>query len=239
VNDTSNSKEHSKDLLSDQVLEQSAIVANCQMNRERNLTGPNGYEKDLGFEPMDFLRDRSEAKGKVKWLDLCCGTGKALIEAAEVSDAEGLPVEIVGVDLVQMFHYSDSARLTLIQASLTNWEPEDQFDLITSVHGLHYIGDKLGLIARIRSWLTDTGRFVANFDVKSIKLPDGRSASRFAASDLRSAGFDYSFRKKLIQCDGRGERQVAFRYLGADDKAGPNYTGQPAVDSYERLSEPK
>ena len=25
---------------------------------------------------------------------------------------------------------------------------------------------------------------------------------------------------------------LPYRYLGADDQAGPNYTGQPAVDSY-------
>ena len=25
---------------------------------------------------------------------------------------------------------------------------------------------------------------------------------------------------------------MPYRYLGADDRAGPNYTGQPAVDSY-------
>ena len=28
---------------------------------------------------------------------------------------------------------------------------------------------------------------------------------------------------------------LPYRYLGADDRAGPNYTGQPAVDSYYEM----
>lgn len=233
------SHKDSRELVSDKALEQSAIVANCQMNRERNLTGSNGYEKDLGFIPIDFLRDRAEAHDKARWLDLCCGTGKALIQAAEICDSEELPIEIVGVDLVRMFLRSKSDRLQLIAASLTDWQPEDRYDLITSVHGLHYIGDKLGLITRASSWLKDDGKFVANFDVKSIKFRDGRSASRVVSPQLRRAGFDYSSQKKLIQCDGRNECSLAFSYLGANDEAGPNYTGQPAVDSYyERLTKP-
>ena len=41
------------------------------------------------------------------------------------------------------------------QASLATWRPERAYDLITCVHGLHYIGDKLGLVARAASWLAD------------------------------------------------------------------------------------
>ena len=85
------------DLLSDKSLEGSAIVANCRMNRERDLTGSNGYDNELDFDPLGFLIERSEQERAAKWLDLCCGTGKALIEAAEICDAEQLPIEIVGV----------------------------------------------------------------------------------------------------------------------------------------------
>jgi len=223
-------------LVADKVLEESSIVANCQMNRERNLSGSNGYDIELRFKPLEYLATTTRRLGKARWLDLCCGTGKALIESAKFVDSGELPIEIVGVDLAGLFLPSRSARLKLVQASLTNWRPESSFDLITCVHGLHYIGDKLDLFTRARSWLTKDGRFAANFDLKSIKLNDGRSPSRIVASALRSAGFDYSSRKKLIQCEGRHEYHFPFRYLGADDQAGPNYTGQPAVDSYyERL----
>ena len=42
-------------LLTDDMLERSAVVANCRMNRERDLLGSNGYDRELGFNPIDFL----------------------------------------------------------------------------------------------------------------------------------------------------------------------------------------
>jgi len=223
-------------LQSDDALENSPVVANCRMNRERNLHGPNGYDRDLRFDPLAFLKDAANRNGEANWLDLCCGTAKALAEAAEVIDAEGLPIQITGVDLAGLFVASDSASLTLHQAALSTWQPDCQFDLITCVHGLHYLGDKLGLIVHAAGWLKDAGHFVANLDMANIRLSNGQSSSRVVVSELRRAGFDYSSRHKLIKCDGMRECELPFRYLGADDEAGPNYTGQPAVNShYERL----
>ena len=51
---------------------------------------------------------------------------------------------------------------------------------------------------------------------------------------LRDAGLDYSQRRRLLS--GKGRRMLSFplTYLGADDSAGPNYTGQPAVNSHYR-----
>jgi hypothetical protein len=65
------------DLLADAQLERSAVVANCRMNRERDLLGSNGYDKDLGLDPLDFLRGRAASGRRTAWLDLCCGTGRA------------------------------------------------------------------------------------------------------------------------------------------------------------------
>lgn len=77
------------DLLTDDELERSAVVANCRMNRERVLVGSNGYDRELGFNPLEFLKEQSFTVGAVAWLDLCCGTGKALIQAAEIVRTEG------------------------------------------------------------------------------------------------------------------------------------------------------
>jgi hypothetical protein len=71
-------------LLDAVALEKSEVVANACMNRQRNLAGPNSYEKDLGFAPLDFLKKSLEKQREAAWLDLCCGAGRALIEAAEV-----------------------------------------------------------------------------------------------------------------------------------------------------------
>ncbi len=76
-------------LLTDDILERSAVVANCRMNRERDLLGSNGYDRELGFNPLDFLREKLAHQDQADWLDLCCGTGKALIQAARISTTRG------------------------------------------------------------------------------------------------------------------------------------------------------
>ena len=224
------------ELLSDEILEKSAVVANCRMNRERNLTGTNGYAKEIGFSPVGFLKNRVALRQTAAWLDLCCGTGKALIEATTLLYAEGLAskAEITGIDLVGMFHCPDPSHtcIRLIDASLSTWSPTRSFDLITCVHGLHYVGDKLGLVIRATSWLTDHGLFVANLDIKNLKWPDGQAGGRRVTTELRRSGFEYHRRRRLVVCRGKRTITLPFRYLGADDQAGPNYTGQPAVDSY-------
>jgi SAM-dependent methyltransferase len=229
------------ELLGDDALERSGVVVNCQMNRQRTLTGSNGYTKELRLNPLDFLLTRSGAK--VRWLDLCCGEGKALGEAAQIIHEQGLDdkFDIVGVDLVAPPTPAEpeESYLRLLQASLGQWLPIGRFDLITCVHGLHYIGDKLGIVVRAASWLTGDGHFVANLDISNIKFADGRVASRIVAKELRRTGFNYDNRKKLVLCSRRIEAQLPFRYCGANDQAGPNYTKQPAVDSYYEQVRPE
>jgi SAM-dependent methyltransferase len=223
-------------LLSDDILERSAVVANCRMNRERDLLGSNGYDREIGFNPLEFLKGKLAHEDHAAWLDLCCGTGKALIQAARILQDEGLKsrIAIIGVDLVGVFHRPDPGLdgPRLVEASLKYWCPEQPCDLITCVHGLHYIGDKLGLIARVASWLTEDGLFAANLDHGSIKLADGRLAGRRLLSELRRNSLSYDGRSRRLTCRSRRLIGLPYRYLGADDQAGPNYTGQPAVDSY-------
>jgi SAM-dependent methyltransferase len=228
-------------LLTDDILERSAVVANCRMNRERDLLGSNGYDRELGFNPLEFLEAKLAHQDRAAWLDLCCGTGKALIQAARILQDEGLKsrVTITGVDLVGAFHRADPGPdgPVLVAASLNDWGPGRSCDLITCVHGLHYIGDKLGLVARVAAWLADEGLFAANFDHASIKLADGRPAGRRLFSELRRDVLSYDGRRRRLICQGKRSIRLAYRYMGADDQAGPNYTGQPAVDSYyERIS---
>lgn len=73
-------------------LARSPVVANSSMNRERELSGTNSYAKDLNVDLLELLVDRARGAGRVAWLDLCCGTGRALIQAAqETGWLEGLP----------------------------------------------------------------------------------------------------------------------------------------------------
>jgi hypothetical protein len=45
-------------ILDDAALEASSVVANCAMNRERSLTGSNGYGRELGVDIVAELRER-------------------------------------------------------------------------------------------------------------------------------------------------------------------------------------
>ncbi len=81
----------------------------------------------------------------------------------------------------------DLVRLRLVEASLSTWRPDRTFDLITCVHGLHYVGDKLGLIGHAASWLAADGLFVANLDLHNLKIGDGNHIRRITVA-LRRAG---------------------------------------------------
>lgn len=95
-------------LLDDEALWRSSVVANCAMNRERGLAS---YARELG------MRIRLEP-GQV-WVDLCCGSGKALAEAAR-PDAR-----IIGVDLVD-HHVPPRPGLGFVVAPVDEWEPAER-----------------------------------------------------------------------------------------------------------------
>ncbi|MFI5909168.1 class I SAM-dependent methyltransferase [Dactylosporangium sp. NPDC051541] len=227
-------------LLDDDALAGSAVVANSAMNRERGLDGVNSYERELGFNPVEVIAALLRVTGApdtVAWLDLCCGSGRALVEAAGQLAEQGVADRVLceGVDLVDAFVAApDVPWLRLTAVPVLDWTPRRRYDLITSVHGLHYVGDKLGLLARAAGWLTDGGRLVADLDLAAVRLADGAPAGRRLATDLRDAGFSYDGRRRRIGRDDRGDIELPYEYLGADDRAGPNYTGQDAVHSYYR-----
>ena len=222
-----------KRLLNSNELEDSPVVANCSMNRERDLLGSNGYDIELGFNPLEWLKNRLAKQTIVRWLDICCGSGKALIQAARlIAEHEKRSIKITGVDLVGMFLPNRSDCLELVRCSVFEFAPTERFDLITCVHGLHYLGDKLKAIELAASWLVNDGRFVANLDATNLCLSEPSKGHRKILRFLRYEGFEYSLAKHLLQRTGYLELKSPFRYLGADDTAGPNYTKQPVVNSY-------
>ena len=229
-------------LLNDEALTGSEIVANSTMNRGRGIEGPNSYARDLGFSPLTFLRERLAAGNSVAWLDLCCGEGRALLETIPCfqEPVSAGQLTIIGVDLMPLFCAAPkgTTNLTLIAASLSEWKPPSgqRYDLITCVHGLHYVGDKLGLLARAASWLKSDGILTAHLDLHNLRIEGVKEATAQDRKLLRSAGFTYDVRRGLIAKQGN-EPTVDFplRYLGADDTAGANRTGQAAVNSHYQL----
>ena len=224
-------------LLDTAALEKSEVVANACMNRGRNLAGTNSYEKDLGFNPVDFLNKRLEIQHEVAWLDLCCGAGRALIQASEAYCTASLDhrVKLTGVDLVPMFDVirPGAGGIRLVAASVERWKPEERFDLVTCVHGLHYIGDKLGLLQRASTWLKDGGILMAHLDYRNLRIDGYTSPGAQIGKDLRRSGFRYVSGRHLLTFTSKTlRRPLPYRYLGADEHAGPNFTGQSAIDSY-------
>lgn len=204
-------------LANEEELERLPVVANCAMNRGRGLAS---YERELGFP----LRERLLEKPRLRWLDLCCGEGRALAEASR-----GFPdAQLCGLDLVDSFRPAESVDFSV--GSWRDWEPAMEFDLITCVHGLHYIGDKLNALHRISRWLAPHGRFLGHLDLKSFRDERGEALGRTIVAWLRADGWSYD-RRRVLKRVGPGS-VPPWEFLGADPNAGPNFTKQPAVDSY-------
>ncbi|MFD8077740.1 class I SAM-dependent methyltransferase [Streptomyces sp. NPDC059718] len=222
----------SPDLLPDHRLERTAVVANNTMNRERGLTGANSYARELGFDPVEHLLARTP---EPRWLDLCSGEGLALREAAGRLPATA---RLTGVDLVGPLAPAPlPPAVELVTASVTDWEPTAPYDLITCVHGLHYVGDRLATLTRAAGRLRPGGLLTAHLDPASIRWEDGGPAGRFVLAALRAEGFAYSARHHRLALTGPRTVRLPLRYVGADPDAGPNYTGQPAVAAHYRRAD--
>ena len=104
-------------------------------------------------------------------------------------------------------------------------------DLVTCVHGLHYLGDKLAAITAMAGWVAPGGRFTADFDPDEIRRADGSAASAAVLAALRASGMSFDRRTRRVRGEGPRSPRFPATYLGADDAAGPGYTGQPSVRS--------
>lgn len=125
----------------------------------------------------------------------------------------------------------DRARQAGDPFGTTEEFPTRTFDLITCLHGLHYVGDKLAVLTRTAGWLTPAGRLVADLGLSSIRLPDGRPAGQRLTARLRAAGFSYDSRRRRISCTGRRDARLPYSYLGADQ---PEEDGLPVRDEARR-----
>ena len=172
-----------RQLLGDDDLHASAVVANYSMNRERQLTGVNSYARELGFDPLDAPRAAIAGAGRRR----LAGPAPREWPGARRGGDRVNPAryDLVGIDLVGAVDLRPAP--VLIEDSVTTWTPDRRFDLITCVHGLHYVGDKLAALARASGWLTPSGLLVADLDVASVPL-DGRRASRRLSRALRTPG---------------------------------------------------
>ena len=126
-------------------------------------------------------------------------------------------------------------RVERVVSSLRTFAPRRRFALVTCVHGLHYVGDKLGALVRMRSWLAPGGRIAAHLDLATVRI--GNRPAR--AADLRALGLSYTPRRRLVTASGPGPgpgpdpAASAPRFVGAETGV-ETYTGQPGVLSHYR-----
>jgi SAM-dependent methyltransferase len=214
-------------LLCEQDLEALDVVANSKMNRERELQGSNGYGRELGFDVISVLRERGEG---ARWLDICCGSGRALAQAAEVLPS----VHLEGLDLVPYFSPAAiSSRVHLTVGPIRTFQPTPGgYDLITCVHGLHYVGDKLAALDSMRSWLRRDGRMAATLDPGLVLFQPEEALDVIGM--LRRWGFRWDGRRRLVSARGSGARidRVERLFFAGGSPGVMSYTGQPAVGSH-------
>jgi 2-polyprenyl-3-methyl-5-hydroxy-6-metoxy-1,4-benzoquinol methylase len=227
-------------LLNKTELEQSAVVANNRMNRSRNAKGINSYEKDIKLDPAEFLSLKLEEKMEVCWMDLCCGQAKALIQTASllISLYDSQLCSFEGIDLTDYFDPVPESAVTSVvlkTVSAEDWIPQKEYDLITCVHGLHYVGDKLKVIALAAKSLKTDGVFVAHLDLNNLADVNGKDLKKVLLKHFRNKGIQYNSRTRILNISGRKELKFDFEYVGGDVNSGPNYTGQEAVTSYYRI----
>lgn len=227
-------------LLTDAQLETSAVVANNRMNRERALFGINSYQKELGIDLLAHLQSRAATEQTVRWIDICCGEANALRQAAEVLHTRDCwpQMHFEGLDLVGIFPPIPpvyAQNLHLKAGSVGDWQPQVQYDLVTCIHGVHYLGDKLGFIQKVLGQLKADGWFVFNLDFNNFKDAADRPMVAWWKQQCKQKGWRYDARRHLAHVSGRQDWAATWEYLGATDQAGPNYSGQAAVDSYYKV----
>ena len=222
-------------LLPEDKLIWSPVVANSRMNRERNATGINSYEQVFRFKPQSFLEEKIHQSGKASWLDICCGYGKALVQTTQYFQKKNLQdrISLKGIDLVDNFQSTDPnlSCIAFESTSVISFSTDESYDLITCVHGLHYVGDKLKAIECALRFLNPSGLFIANLDLNNIVI--NGAGSRLVLKKLFAEKWlSYNARTKILKRSGYADIQFDMKYLGADDTCGPNYTGQDSVTSY-------
>lgn len=212
----------------------SDVVANATMNRGRGLTGVNSYARELRFDAATFLQERVSAQGRALWYDACCGEGRALAEAGEQFTATdwGRRIRIVGMDLIGDF-VSTGENVRLLAGDVLTGTLDGQADLITCVHGLHYLGDKLGFLERAYAQLALGGILRAHLDTVNLRLPYSWTQT---VRRLQAQGIRMTWKNHRLHLE-RTNAPLGFRltYQGATLSAEANYTGITVVDSWYGL----
>ncbi len=217
----------------------SETVVNAAMNRGRGLSGVNSYERELRMSILPMLEERVRRTGQAVWYDACCGEGRALREASEqlAATASRRNIRLVGADLWDAFPPAAGENLRFVAADVVNFDPGVPVDLITCVHGLHYLGDKLGFLETAYARLAPGGIFVGHLDTTNLRAKDDASIWPALMRRIRVQGILVRYSSHLLRLE-RNDAVLDFgvAYQGATVSAQANYSGMIGVDSWYALT---
>jgi SAM-dependent methyltransferase len=176
--------------------------------------------------------DRRTAEGRTRWLDVPCGVGAALQQGV---DDYGTKLEAVGIDLIDWnasnLHAQDMEELKrrYPAAKLAKMLDKGPFefhlgdmkdaaieggaDLITSMCGIYYHEDPLGVWQNLYNQLRPGGTFLAHFMLPRSKKGLAQNYKRFASA-LRK----YCEAEIWFSDDGRRVREAALVVDKKDDR---------------------
>jgi ubiquinone/menaquinone biosynthesis C-methylase UbiE len=163
----------------------SPTVANSRMNRARKASGVNSYEQDIFFKPEEYLQNIIAKDKSASWLDLCCGEGNALLQVYEYfSNTDQLDkIKLTGIDLIECDKFLPD-QIKIYIGPVLDFNSSEKFDLITCIHGLHYVGDKLEAISKASTLLTTDGLFIANLDFNDFAI-ENTNTTAFLNAQLK------------------------------------------------------
>jgi 2-polyprenyl-3-methyl-5-hydroxy-6-metoxy-1,4-benzoquinol methylase len=132
-------------------------------NAEFQDTADRLYAYDFDYVHRDYMMRTFEPllpRGRA--LEMGCYKGEftkrlsrhfadlTVVEAA--SDLIAVARTTVEADL------TDGHRVTFVHSTFETWQPTDRYDAIFLMHTLEHLDDPVGVLARVRGWLSDTGR---------------------------------------------------------------------------------
>jgi SAM-dependent methyltransferase len=140
------------------------------MNRFRRLYGPNSYQSELGVDPLALIPHGG------RWLDVGCGTGVAVREAARLRT----DITVVALDLEAGFVDGRPLppNLAFVQGDLGRLPLGGAFELVTGVHVLHFVPDQQAVLRALAGRLAPGGRLRANLDPNDIWLGSSWATAR-------------------------------------------------------------
>jgi hypothetical protein len=141
-------------------------------------------------------------------------------------------ITTLGVDLIGQI--AQVPNEYVVVGDVSTFNPGYAVDIITCVHGLHYVADKLAILCHFYSLLAPEGQIVANLDLMNIIVDDQPIAKWTAFTKLIAEPKPTAtFKNHVLTLTKGSECSLTFglRFVGASISTEPNYSGITVVNS--------